>query len=113
MIATKRSFAHATFARAMSSCSLPVDTASAWSKTPYCSRSSRVRISAWTRKSDSNGGIVSEGVFGEYGQLYDLLYATKDSDAEAAYVAKLIERWTRKAGTLLDLGCGTGRHGRR
>jgi SAM-dependent methyltransferase len=49
-------------------------------------------------------------VFEAYSQYYDLLYRDKDYAAEAGYVKTLIERERPGAGTLLDLGCGTGRH---
>src|SRR5271170_5275866 len=37
---------------------------------------------------------------------YDLFYRDKDYEAEAKYVSKFL-----KGSTVLDLGCGTGRHG--
>jgi SAM-dependent methyltransferase len=49
-------------------------------------------------------------VFGAYSQYYDLLYKDKDYAGEAAYVRSLIERYHPNAGSVLDLGCGTGRH---
>lgn len=49
-------------------------------------------------------------VFGAYSRYYDLLYRDKDYAGEAAYVRSLIERTKPGARTLLDLGCGTGRH---
>jgi SAM-dependent methyltransferase len=54
---------------------------------------------------------VTAEVFGEYGSFYDLLYANKESDREADYVATLIRSHAPAARSLLDLGCGTGRHG--
>jgi SAM-dependent methyltransferase len=51
-------------------------------------------------------------VFGEYSRYYDLLYADKDYAGEAAYVAKLIRAVRPAAQSILDLGCGTGRHAR-
>src|SRR5450432_2567260 len=57
---------------------------------------------------------VSEGpsmsVFGAYSRYYDLLYKHKDYAAEAGYVRSLIQRHHADAHSLLDLGCGTGRH---
>jgi len=49
-------------------------------------------------------------VFGAYSQYYDLLYKDKDYAGEAAYVRSLIERHHPGARSVLDLGCGTGRH---
>lgn len=49
-------------------------------------------------------------VFGAYSQYYDLLYKDKDYEGEAAYVRSLIERYHPSARSVLDLGCGTGRH---
>jgi len=49
-------------------------------------------------------------VFEAYSQYYDLLYRDKDYAKEADYIKGLIEREHPRARTLLDLGCGTGRH---
>jgi SAM-dependent methyltransferase len=49
-------------------------------------------------------------VFGNYSRYYDLLYRHKDYQGEAAYIHSLIEKHRPGARTLLDLGCGTGRH---
>lgn len=49
-------------------------------------------------------------VFGAYARYYDLLYRDKDYAGEAAYVAALVARFHGGAGSLLELGCGTGRH---
>lgn len=49
-------------------------------------------------------------VFGEYARYYDLLYRDKDYRGEVAFVRRLIDRFAPKAKTILDLGCGTGRH---
>lgn len=50
--------------------------------------------------------------FGKYSAFYDLLYRDKDYDAEAAYVAATIRKVNPRAETILELGSGTGRHGR-
>jgi SAM-dependent methyltransferase len=50
---------------------------------------------------------------GDYSAVYELLYDGKDSEREASYVAALIQRYAPGARSLLDLGAGTGRHGRR
>jgi SAM-dependent methyltransferase len=44
-------------------------------------------------------------------EFYDALYEGKDYGAEAGYVDGLIQRCLPGARSLLDLGCGTGRHG--
>lgn len=49
-------------------------------------------------------------VFGAYSQYYDLLYRDKDYAAEVTYISGLIERERAGSRTVLDLGCGTGRH---
>ena len=49
-------------------------------------------------------------VFGAYSQYYDLLYKDKDYVGEASYVRSLIERHHPGARSVLDIGCGTGRH---
>lgn len=55
-------------------------------------------------------GKSQMSVFGAYSQYYDLLYKDKDYAGEAAYVRSLIERHHPDARSVLDLGCGTGRH---
>jgi SAM-dependent methyltransferase len=42
--------------------------------------------------------------------FYDDLYESKDYAAEADYVDSLIQQYSSRAQSLLDLGCGTGRH---
>jgi SAM-dependent methyltransferase len=49
-------------------------------------------------------------VFDHYARYYDLLYRDKDYAAEADFVADLIRTHAPRAHTLLELGCGTGRH---
>jgi SAM-dependent methyltransferase len=49
-------------------------------------------------------------VFGAYSRYYNLLYRDKDYQGEAAYVRSLIDRYSPQAVSVLDLGCGTGRH---
>lgn len=48
--------------------------------------------------------------FAHYAAYYNLLYQDKDYAGEADYVASLITRHAPQARTLLNLGCGTGRH---
>ena len=49
-------------------------------------------------------------VFDKYAQYYDLLYQDKDYQGEADYVYKIIKKYLPDAKTILDLGCGTGKH---
>ena len=49
--------------------------------------------------------------FGDlYSQYYDLLYQDKDYSAEADYIDSLIKDHGKDVKTILDLGCGTGKH---
>jgi len=45
-----------------------------------------------------------------YSQYYDLLYSNKDYAGEVDYIIKLIKENSNEAKTLLDMGCGTGKH---
>jgi len=46
-----------------------------------------------------------------YAKYYDLLYKEKDYKSEALYIEKLIkEHINREVATILNLGCGTGKH---
>ncbi|RPI35990.1 MAG: class I SAM-dependent methyltransferase [Nitrospiraceae bacterium] len=49
-------------------------------------------------------------VFGSYSRYYNLLYRDKDYAGEAEHVHSLIQSHFPGAKTVLDLGCGTGRH---
>jgi SAM-dependent methyltransferase len=58
---------------------------------------------------------MSEGFvpnFEKYSAFYDLLYHDKDYTAEAEYVGRKIRSATPAARSILELGSGTGRHGR-
>lgn len=49
--------------------------------------------------------------FGDlYSQYYDLLYSDKDYKSEVEYIDDLIKKSSDNANTILDMGCGTGRH---
>jgi len=49
--------------------------------------------------------------FGDlYSQYYDLLYHDKDYSAEVDYIDNLIREHGSNTKTILDLGCGTGKH---
>lgn len=49
-------------------------------------------------------------VFDEYARYYDLLYRDKDYAGEVRFVHEQLVRQGGAPGTLLELGCGTGRH---
>ena len=51
-------------------------------------------------------------VFNEYARYYDLLYRDKDYVGEAEYVHGLIQSHLPCAQSILNLGCGSGRHDR-
>src|SRR5271169_1747382 len=50
--------------------------------------------------------------FQKYSAFYDLLYLDKDYTAEADYVAATVRSAAPTARSILELGSGTGRHGR-
>ncbi|KXV16876.1 methyltransferase type 11 [Caballeronia megalochromosomata] len=45
-----------------------------------------------------------------YSRFYDLFHQEKNYRAEATFVIELLARYGMVRGTLMDLGCGTGRH---
>jgi SAM-dependent methyltransferase len=49
-------------------------------------------------------------VFGAYSRYYNLLYKDKDYAGEANFIHGLIRKHCPDAKSILDLGCGTGRH---
>jgi SAM-dependent methyltransferase len=49
-------------------------------------------------------------MFRESAHYYDSIYADKNYAAEVDYVDRLIQRFAPGAHSVLDLGCGTGRH---
>src|SRR5579859_6594688 len=50
-------------------------------------------------------------VFGEqYASFYDVFYADRDYAREAAFVCDVIRRQRPLVRSVLDLGCGSGRH---
>lgn len=49
-------------------------------------------------------------VFNAYAGYYDLLYKDKDYEAEVSYINDLIKKYRSGAKSILNLGCGTGRH---
>ncbi len=48
--------------------------------------------------------------FNFYAEYYDLLYKDKDYKAEADYIDGIIKEQNPHASSVLDLGCGTGKH---
>jgi SAM-dependent methyltransferase len=49
-------------------------------------------------------------IFSDYARYYNLLYQDKDYEGEAEYVSSLLELYSPAACSILELGCGTGRH---
>ncbi len=49
-------------------------------------------------------------VFNAYAAYYNLLYKDKDYNGEALYIHQLIQARNASAKSVLDLGCGTGKH---
>lgn len=45
-----------------------------------------------------------------YANYYDLLYADKDYEQEAAYVIRKLKQFGQNPSDLLELGCGSGNH---
>ena len=45
-----------------------------------------------------------------YSQYYDLFYSDKDYSEEVDYINSLIQANNKNINTLLDMGCGTGKH---
>ena len=49
--------------------------------------------------------------FGDlYSEYYDLIYSDKDYNSEVKYIDDLIKKKSRNCKTILDIGCGTGKH---
>jgi len=49
-------------------------------------------------------------VFGNYSKYYNLLYKDKDYEGEAEYISSLIKKYNPGTKSILELGCGTGKH---
>ena len=49
-------------------------------------------------------------VFNHYSRYYDLLYKDKNYAAEVSYIDALIKKYRPQAQSILNLGCGTGKH---
>lgn len=52
----------------------------------------------------------SSANFAAYGRYYDLLYPEKDYAAEADYVHRLLQAHGQAVRSVVEFGCGTGRH---
>lgn len=48
--------------------------------------------------------------FLDYSKYYDLLYSDKNYQKESEFIADLIQKYNPSAKTVLNIGCGTGRH---
>ncbi len=49
-------------------------------------------------------------VFKEYSKYYNLLYKDKDYQKEVDYIISIIKQYNPSAQSILNLGCGTGKH---
>ncbi len=49
-------------------------------------------------------------VFGDYAYYYNAFYQDKDYGAEAKQIDSLLKRYAKDANTIINYGCGTGRH---
>jgi len=48
--------------------------------------------------------------FRNYARYYNLLYRDKDYKSEALFVHQIIKKYNPRASSILELGCGTGKH---
>lgn len=53
---------------------------------------------------------MTSSVFKDYGYYYDQLYNDKDYQAEAEYLHALMAKFKIPGNSILEFGCGTGRH---
>jgi len=53
---------------------------------------------------------MNKKVFGSYSKYYNLLYKDKNYRAEVEYINSLIKDYSDDSKSILDLGCGTGKH---
>ncbi|MEO8446823.1 MAG: class I SAM-dependent methyltransferase, partial [bacterium] len=53
---------------------------------------------------------MTKKVFGAYAKYYDLLYKDKNYNKEAAYIERIIKKFNPECKSILNLGCGTGKH---
>lgn len=54
----------------------------------------------------------AQAQFERYASYYDLIYSDKDYQAETAYIHSLLLKYGLQVGSILELGSGTGQHGR-
>ncbi len=64
------------------------------------------------KEKSSRSSLRSVSNFKKYSAYYDLLYRDKNYAVEAEYVARAIRSALPAARSILELGSGTGRHGR-
>ncbi|MBF0570630.1 MAG: class I SAM-dependent methyltransferase [Candidatus Omnitrophica bacterium] len=57
-----------------------------------------------------SGRLSVPEVFNAYASYYDLLYKDKDYAAEGRYIDGVIRKYKPGAKTVLNIGCGTGKH---
>lgn len=48
--------------------------------------------------------------FKKYAHYYDLIYKEKDYFSESEYIHNLIQKYSPNSTTILEMGCGTGKH---
>ncbi|MBK8982177.1 MAG: class I SAM-dependent methyltransferase [Ignavibacteria bacterium] len=53
---------------------------------------------------------MNKKVFDIYSKYYDLIYSDKNYGAEAEYICRAVRKFKPDSETILDLGCGTGKH---
>lgn len=53
-----------------------------------------------------------DNLFDKISDYYDLAYEDKDSEGEVEYIISLLKKHGNHGNTILEYGCGTGRHGR-
>lgn len=49
-------------------------------------------------------------VFGDYSRYYNLLYKDKDYAKETEFICQLLQQYAPNCLSILELGCGTGKH---
>jgi SAM-dependent methyltransferase len=74
------------------------------------SRFSRISVIGLSMHDKADAGDHMLNAFEQSADFYDDLYEGKDYAAEADYVDTVIQQHSPGARSLLDLGCGTGRH---